>query len=107
MDTSYIILFVGIALLSYIVQANLKAKFEKFSKIPIGGGMTGRDIAEKMLRDNGIYDVKVTSTSGTLTDHYNPMNQTVNLSEGVYNSCSVAAAAVAPSHGSHRQESQT
>lgn len=101
MDTTYIILFVGIALLSYIVQANLKTKFEKFSKIPIGGGMTGRDIAEKMLRDNGIYDVKVTSTSGTLTDHYNPMNQTVNLSEGVYNSCSVAAAAVAAHECGH------
>ncbi|MBE6302778.1 MAG: zinc metallopeptidase [Bacteroidales bacterium] len=101
MDTTYIILFVGIALLSYIVQANLKSKFEKFSKIPIGGGMTGRDIAEKMLRDNGIYDVKVTSTSGTLTDHYNPMNNTVNLSEGVYNSCSVAAAAVAAHECGH------
>ncbi|MBQ2367972.1 MAG: zinc metallopeptidase [Bacteroidaceae bacterium] len=101
MDTSYIILFVGIALLSYIVQANLKAKFEKFSKMPIGGGMTGRDIAIKMLHDNGIYDVKVTSTSGTLTDHYNPMNQTVNLSEGVYNSCSVAAAAVAAHECGH------
>ena len=101
MDTTYIILFVGIALLSYIVQANLKSKFEKFSKIPIGGGMTGRDIAEKMLRDNGIYDVKVTSTSGTLTDHYNPMNNNVNLSEGVYNSCSIAAAAVAAHECGH------
>jgi Zn-dependent membrane protease YugP len=101
MDTTYIILFVGIALLSYLVQANLKSKFEKFSKIPIGGGMTGRDIAEKMLRDNGIYDVKVTSTSGTLTDHYNPMNNTVNLSEGVYNSCSIAAAAVAAHECGH------
>ena len=101
MDTTYIILFVGIALLSYVVQANLKSKFEKFSKIPIGGGMTGRDIAEKMLRDNGIYDVKVTSTSGTLTDHYNPMNNTVNLSEGVYNSCSIAAAAVAAHECGH------
>ncbi len=101
MDTSYLILFIGIALLSYIVQANLKSKFEKFSKIPIGGGMTGRDIAEKMLRDNGIYDVKVTSTSGILTDHYNPMNNTVNLSEGVYNSCSVAAAAVAAHECGH------
>lgn len=101
MDTSYLILFIGIALLSYIVQANLKSKFEKFSKIPIGGGMTGRDIAEKMLRDNGIYDVKVISTSGMLTDHYNPMNNTVNLSEGVYNSCSIAAAAVAAHECGH------
>ena len=101
MDTNYLILFIGIALLSYIVQANLKSKFEKFSKIPIGGGMTGRDIAVKMLHDNGIYDVKVTCTPGTLTDHYNPMNQTVNLSEGVYNSCSVAAAAVAAHECGH------
>ncbi len=101
MDTNYLILFIGIALLSYIVQANLKSKFEKFSKIPIGGGMTGRDIAIKMLHDNGIYDVKVTSTSGTLTDHYNPMNNTVNLSEGVYNSCSIAAAAVAAHECGH------
>ena len=101
MDTGYLILFIGIALLSFLVQANLKSKFEKFSKIPIGGGMTGRDVAEKMLRDNGIYDVKVTCTSGTLTDHYNPMNNTVNLSEGVYNSCSVAAAAVAAHECGH------
>ena len=101
MDTNYLILFIGIALLSYIVQANLKSKFEKFSKIPIGGGMTGRDIAIQMLHDNGIYDVKVTSTSGTLTDHYNPMNNTVNLSEGVYNSCSIAAAAVAAHECGH------
>ena len=101
MDTSYLILFIGIALLSYLVQANLKSKFEKFSKIPIGGGMTGRDIAEKMLRDNGIYDVKVTSTPGTLTDHYNPINNTVNLSQGVYNSCSIAAAAVAAHECGH------
>ena len=63
--------------------------------------MTGRDVAVKMLHDNGIYDVKVTSTPGTLTDHYNPMNQTVNLSEGVYNSCSVAAAAVAAHECGH------
>ena len=64
-------------------------------------GMTGREVAEKMLRDNGIYDVRVTSTSGMLTDHYNPANKTVNLSEGVYNSCSVAAAAVAAHECGH------
>lgn len=98
-DWTYIIIFVGIAILSYIVQANLKSKFEKFVKIPVG--MTGRDIAIKMLHDNGIYDVKVTSTSGMLTDHYNPANKTVNLSEGVYNSASVAAAAVAAHECGH------
>ena len=86
------IVFIGIAILSYMVQASLKSKFEKYSQIPLTNGMTGREVAEKMLRDNGIYDVTVTSTSGMLTDHYNPMNKTVNLSEGVYGSASVAAA---------------
>ena len=97
----YWILFIGIALLSYIVQANLKNKFEKYSRIGIGGGMTGREVAEKMLHDNGIYDVRVTSTSGMLTDHYNPANKTVNLSQGVYGSSSVAAAAVAAHECGH------
>ena len=101
MNTGYIILFVGIAILSYIVQANLPSKFKKFSKMPLDGGITGRDVAIKMLHDNGIYDVKVISTAGTLTDHYNPTNKTVNLSEGVYNSYSVAAAAVAAHECGH------
>ena len=101
MNTGYIILFVGIAILSYIVQANLQSKFKKFSKMPLDGGITGRDVAIKMLHDNGIYDVKVISTAGTLTDHYNPTNKTVNLSEGVYNSYSVAAAAVAAHECGH------
>ena len=82
MNTGYFILFIGIAIISYIVQANLQSKFKKYSKMPLDNGMTGRDIALKMLHDNGIYDVKVTSTPGTLTDHYNPTNNTVNLSEG-------------------------
>ena len=98
-DFTYIFLFLGIAILSYIVQANLKRKFEQYSKMPIG--MTGRDIAIKMLHDNGIYDVKVTSTPGMLTDHYNPVTKTVNLSEGVYHSASVAAAAVAAHECGH------
>ena len=97
----YWILFIGIALASWLVQANLKNKFEKYSKIPIDGGLTGRDIAVKMLHDNGIYDVRVTSTPGMLTDHYNPANKTVNLSEGVYGSNSVAAAAVAAHECGH------
>ena len=97
----YWILFIGIALISYLVQANLKNKFEKYSKMPLSGGMTGRDVAIKMLHDNGIYDVKVTSTPGMLTDHYNPANKTVNLSEGVYGSNSVAAAAVAAHECGH------
>ena len=95
------IIFIGIALLSYIVQANLNNKFKKYSKIPVGGGMTGRDVAEKMLRDNGIYDVKVTCVEGHLTDHYNPADHTVNLSRDVYSSCSVAAAAVAAHECGH------
>ncbi len=98
-NVTYLIVFVGIAILSYIIQANLKNKFKKFSKIPVG--LTGRDIAMKMLHDNGIYDVKVTCTPGTLTDHYNPTNKTVNLSQGVYNSASIAAAAVAAHECGH------
>lgn len=97
----YWIIFIGVAVLSWLVQANLKSKFEKYSRIPIPNGMTGREVAEKMLRDNGIYDVRVISTSGSLTDHYNPMNKTVNLSEDVYDTCSVAAAAVAAHECGH------
>ena len=97
----YWILLIGIALISYLVQANLKSKFEKYSKMPLANGMTGRDVAIKMLHDNGIYDVKVTSTPGMLTDHYNPANKTVNLSEGVYGNNSVAAAAVAAHECGH------
>ena len=99
--SSYFILFIGIAIVSYIVQANLQSKFKKYSKMPLDNGMTGRDVAIKMLHDNGIYDVKVVSTPGSLTDHFNPTNKTVNLSEGVYNSCSVAAAAVAAHECGH------
>ena len=97
----YWILFIGIALASWLVQANLKNKFEKYSKIPIDGGLTGRDIAVKMLHDNGIYDVEVVSTSGSLTDHYNPVNKTINLSRDVYYGNSIAAAAVAAHETGH------
>lgn len=97
----YWILLIGIALVSFIVQQNLQSKFKKYSQMPLSNGMTGRDVAEKMLHDNGIYDVRVTSTPGSLTDHYNPVNKTVNLSEGVYGSCSVAAAAVAAHECGH------
>lgn len=98
-DFTYLILFLGIAIVSYIVQANLKNKFEKYSKMPVA--MTGYDVAVKMLHDNGIYDVKVTSTPGTLTDHYNPTTKTVNLSQGVYSSASIAAVAVAAHECGH------
>lgn len=95
----YWILFIGIALLSYVVQSNLKRKMEKYSRMPVS--MTGREVAEKMLRDNGIYDVRVISTSGRLTDHYNPTDKTVNLSEDVYNRNSIAAASVAAHECGH------
>lgn len=98
---SYWILFIGIAIISYLVQAQLQSKFKKYSQIPLSNGMTGRDVALQMLHDNGIYDVTVTSTPGHLTDHFNPMNKTVNLSESVYNSNSVAAAAVAAHECGH------
>ena len=97
----YWILFIGIAVVSYAVQASLQSKFKKYSKIPLSNGMTGRDVAVKMLHDNGIDDVKVISTEGMLTDHYNPANKTVNLSQGVYGSCSIAAAAVAAHECGH------
>lgn len=97
----YLILFFGIAILSYVVQSNLNSKFKKYSKIPIASGLSGREVAEKMLRDNGINNVTVTCTQGYLTDHYNPANGTVNLSEAVYNSRSVAAAAVAAHECGH------
>lgn len=97
----YWILFGGIALVSFLVQWNLKNKFEKFGKVLLPNRMTGKDIAIKMLHDNGIYDVRVISTPGQLTDHYNPVDKTVNLSEDVYNDCSVAAAAVAAHECGH------
>lgn len=86
---------------SMIIQQVLQSKFNKYSKVMISNGMTGAEVAQKMLHEHGIYDVKVTSTSGTLTDHYNPMTKTVNLSEGVYASQSVAAAAVAAHECGH------
>lgn len=94
-------LFIGIALVSYLVQLSLQSKFKKYSKIPLSNGMTGRDVAQQMLNDNGIYDVQITCTQGHLTDHYNPANKTVNLSESVYSSNSVAAAAVAAHECGH------
>ena len=101
------IIFIGISLVSYIVQANLNSKFEKFSKEPLGSGMTGRDVAEKMLHAHGIYDVKITCIEGRLTDHYNPTDHTVNLSRAVYESCSVAAAAVAAHECGHAVQHAT
>lgn len=95
------ILFGVIALASWLVQANLKRKFKKYSQIPMSNGMTGSDVAAKMLRDKGITDVSIVSVPGQLTDHYNPANKTVNLSEPVYATNSVAAAAVAAHECGH------
>lgn len=92
------LIFVGI---SMIVSSILKSRFASFSKIPLAKGLTGKEIAEKMLRENGIYDVKVVSVEGFLTDHYNPMNKTINLSPEVYHNHSVAAAAVAAHETGH------
>ncbi len=97
----YWIIFIGVAVLSWLVSSRLQKKFEKYSEIPMPSGMTGRDVAEKMLHDNGIYDVQVTCTPGHLTDHYNPANKTVNLSETVFYSNSIAAAAVAAHECGH------
>jgi Zn-dependent membrane protease YugP len=88
-------IFIGFMILSWIISLTLKSKFKKYSKIPLENGMSGKEVAEKMLRDNGIYDVKIESVQGQLTDHYNPVNKTINLSQDVYNGRSVASAAVA------------
>ncbi|MBF9253155.1 zinc metallopeptidase [Pontibacter sp. 172403-2] len=96
----YIILIVFM-LISWAVSARLKSKFQKYSKIPLSSGLSGREVAEKMLHDNGITDVKVMSVAGRLTDHYNPADKTVNLSEYVYEARSAAAAAVAAHECGH------
>lgn len=95
------IIVIGVMVLSYIIQAMLQSRFNKYSQVPTSNGMTGADIARKMLRDNGITDVEVTSVRGTLTDHYNPQTKTVNLSEAVYGQSNIAAAAVAAHECGH------
>ena len=93
--------------LSLIVSRVLNKRIEQYSKIPLTSGLTGKEVAEKMLRDNGIYDVSVTCIQGKLTDHYNPQDKTVNLSEGVYRSNSIAAAAVAAHECGHAVQHAT
>ncbi|MCL8008851.1 zinc metallopeptidase [Gelidibacter japonicus] len=97
----YWILIGGIALVSWLVSNQLKQKFKKYSQIHLRNGMSGKEIAEKMLADNGITDVEVISVRGQLTDHYNPANKTVNLSESVYSQRNAAAAAVAAHECGH------
>ena len=89
------------------VQGRLKSKFAKYSKVPTGSGMSGAEIAKKMLQDNGIYDVKIISVAGALTDHYNPVNKTVNLSAEVFDGRSVAAAAIAAHECGHAVQHAT
>lgn len=101
------LIFIVFMILSWIVSAVLKSKFKKYSKIPTDGGLTGRDVAEKMLRDNGIYDVRVESVQGQLSDHYNPDKKTINLSQDVFNSRSIAAAAVAAHETGHAVQHAT
>ncbi len=97
----YYILIGVIALVSWLVSRTLKRKFKKYSKVHLRNGMSGAEIAEKMLADHGIKDVEVISTPGRLTDHYNPKNKTVNLSEAVYNQRNASAAAVAAHECGH------
>jgi Zn-dependent membrane protease YugP len=98
------LLFVGI---SMVVSLILKSRFAAYSKIPLSARLTGKEVAEKMLRENGIYDVKVVSVEGFLSDHYNPLTKTINLSPEVYNNYSVAAAAVAAHETGHAVQHAT
>jgi Zn-dependent membrane protease YugP len=93
--------------ISLLVSGVLKGKFAKYSRVPLTAGLTGREVAMKMLRDNGIYDVQVVSTNGVLSDHYDPRTKTVNLSEDVYNGISVASAAVAAHECGHAVQHAT
>lgn len=103
----YYILIGIIALVSFAVSSKLKSKFEEYSRIHLRNGLSGAEIATQMLHDYGIYDVKVISTPGQLTDHYNPADKTVNLSEGVYNQRNAAAAAVAAHECGHAVQHAT
>jgi len=98
---SYFIIFGVFMLLSWLISYQLKSRFKKYSIIPLNNGLNGRDVAEKMLKDNKITDVKVISTSGLLTDHYNPLNKTINLSQEVYFGNHIAAGAIAAHECGH------
>jgi Zn-dependent membrane protease YugP len=103
----YYILIGAIALVSWLVSNQLKKKFDFYSKVQLRNGMSGAEIAQRMLDDHGIFDVKVISTPGRLTDHYNPVDKTVNLSEAVYNQRNAAAAAVAAHEVGHAVQHAT
>jgi uncharacterized protein len=104
---TYYIIIGATALVSWLVSSRLKSKFEFYSKLSLRNGMSGAEIAEKMLADHGIRDVQVISTPGSLTDHYNPANKTVNLSESVYNMRNASAAAVAAHECGHAVQHAT
>jgi Zn-dependent membrane protease YugP len=106
-DTGLLIITIGFAIIGFAVSWKLKKVFQAFSEIPLTSGMTGREVAEKMLKDNGIFDVNITCVPGSLTDHYNPSNKTVNLSEEVYHRNSVSAAAVAAHECGHAVQHAT
>lgn len=95
------IIFIGFTLISWLISQQLKSRFVKYSKIPTANGMNGKEVVEKMLRDNGITGVKIGSVEGQLTDHYNPVDKTINLSKEVYYGNSIAAAAVAAHECGH------
>ncbi len=101
------ILIIGIMIISLLVSSTLKGRLQRYSQTPLSSGFTGREVAEKMLRENGIYDVKVISTEGYLTDHYDPTKKTVNLSPEIYNGQSIAAAAVAAHECGHAVQHAT
>jgi Zn-dependent membrane protease YugP len=101
------VIFIGFMILSWIISLTLNSKFKKYSKVPLDNGMSGKEVAEKMLRDNGIYDVKIESVQGQLTDHYNPLNKTINLSPDVYSGRSVSSAAVAAHETGHAVQHAT
>ena len=103
----YLIIFVVLMVASFIIQKTLTSRIEKYSKVQLSSGLSGKEVAEKMLRDNGIYDVQVTSTNGFLTDHYDPTKKTVNLSQGVYEGRSIASAAVAAHECGHAVQHAT
>lgn len=95
------LIFIALTIASLIVQGTLRRRFDKYSRIPLDSGLTGAQVAQKMLYDNGIYDVSVISATGYLTDHYDPTKKTIALSEDVYNTCSIASAAVAAHETGH------
>ncbi|MFT3826719.1 MAG: zinc metallopeptidase [Chitinophagaceae bacterium] len=107
MTSSIFLVSILFLLISMLVSGVLKSKFAAYAKVPLSNGMSGSEIARKMLQENGIYDVQVTSTNGFLSDHYNPLTKTVNLSEDVFNGRSIAAAAVAAHECGHAVQHAT